>query len=109
MEEIQFTRNSQNMHSFGKFLVGNPTRPVMPVAAGFRLKPWTRACFWRRRALCKTLKSTKSSLSSSLLNSFIFAKFQKIEDMARKLVVMANSFWPCSAATFVDTQVHVQT
>ena len=51
-------------------------------------------CFRRRCALCKTLKSTKS-FSSSSLNSFVFAKFRKIEDMAKKLVIMANTFSPC--------------
>ena len=38
MEGIRFTRNRQNTRSFGKFLAENPTRPLAPVAAGFRLK-----------------------------------------------------------------------
>ena len=32
MNGIRFTRNTQNMRSFGKFLAGNPTRPPAPVA-----------------------------------------------------------------------------
>ena len=28
MEGIRFTRNTQNTRSFGKFLAGNPTRPL---------------------------------------------------------------------------------
>ena len=28
MEGIRFTRNRQNTRSFGKFLAGNPTRPL---------------------------------------------------------------------------------
>ena len=38
MKGMQFTWNRQNnMCSFGKFLVGNPTRRPTPVAAGFRV------------------------------------------------------------------------
>ena len=32
MEGIRFTRNRQNTRSFGKFLLGNHTRPPAPVA-----------------------------------------------------------------------------
>ena len=34
MERIWFTRNRQNTRSFRKFLAGNPTRLIAPVAAG---------------------------------------------------------------------------
>ena len=34
MEGMRFTRNIQNTLSFGKFLAGNPTRPLSPVAPG---------------------------------------------------------------------------
>ena len=34
MEGIQFSWNRQNTHSFGKFLAGNPTRPLSPIAPG---------------------------------------------------------------------------
>ena len=32
MNGIRFTRNTQNMCSFGKILAGNPMRPPAPVA-----------------------------------------------------------------------------
>ena len=38
MEGMPLTQNRQNTRSFGKFLVGNPTWPPVPVAAGFQLK-----------------------------------------------------------------------
>ena len=38
MEGVWFNRNRQNTRSFGKFLTGNPTGPLAPVAAGFQLK-----------------------------------------------------------------------
>ena len=38
MEGMQFTRNRQNMHSFGNCLAGNPLQLSAPVTAGFRLK-----------------------------------------------------------------------
>ena len=34
MEGIRFTRNRQNTRSFGKFLAGNPMRPLSPMAPG---------------------------------------------------------------------------
>ena len=41
MEGTRFTRNRQtDTRSSGKCLAGNPTRPLAPVAAGFRLKRW---------------------------------------------------------------------
>ena len=33
---MRFTRNRQNMRSFGIFLAGNPSRPLAPVPAGRR-------------------------------------------------------------------------
>ena len=34
MEGIRFTLNTQNTRSFGKFLAGNPSRPLSPIAPG---------------------------------------------------------------------------
>ena len=37
MEGMQFTRNRQDVHSFGTCLAGNPMRLPAPVTAGFRI------------------------------------------------------------------------
>ena len=84
MEGMRFTRNRLSRHYFVIFFAENPTQPLwLPV---------------EKIEIAIQIAGFPSYPSSSL-NSFILAK---------KLVVMANTFWPCSAAVFADTQVHAQ-